>query len=224
MNLIREDAESSLDGTTDDADFNTALITMYDSIGTDLRGLIQEWEAGKTALQIALAPSSGSSPTSDYYRRSWSSRPPSGKWQPGSPAASTLSGTTAIDTSNNGFLISANHSNSSSIDKSVGGGSRQIGDPDNALRILTGEEEGTYKSPEEHLADEEVFEAIATPITVHRKRASLSREERIARMKEERAKQSAARDRQDTNTHMLRELETVIKLKPRGLRKSRTSI
>ncbi|KAI5297669.1 hypothetical protein KEM56_004636, partial [Ascosphaera pollenicola] len=197
MNLIREDAESCLDGTNDDPDFNTTLMAMYDSIGTDLRGLIQEWEVGKTALQVAFAPSLASSPTtSESFRRSVSlssSRPPSGKWLPGSPA-STLSGTTAIDTSNNGFLISANN---------------HPGDPDNALRILTGAgAEEDFKSPDTYLADEEVFEAMATPITVSRKRASLSREERIARMKEERAKHSAARDRQDTNTHMLRELET----------------
>ncbi|KAI5294752.1 hypothetical protein KEM52_003283 [Ascosphaera acerosa] len=227
MNLIREECELSLDrmgihdgsgGQQDrdqDADptYPATLMTMYDSIGTDLRSLTQEWEAGKTALQAAFGPSSlSSSPTSEHFRRSsYSSRPPSGKWLPGSPA-STLSGTTAIDTSTNGFLISAssttNHSTHNSIDKHL------LAGPDNALRILTSDNEPVV-SQKHFEDDEEVFEAIAAPITVSRKRHSMSREERIARMKEERARHALARERQDTNTHMLRELETVIKLKPR---------
>ena len=59
---------------------------------------------------------------------------------------------------------------------------------------------------------EEVFEAVALP----RQRSSLTREERIAKMKDDRAKQAVMHEKSQSNTHMLKELETVIKLRPRG--------
>ncbi|KAI5305557.1 hypothetical protein KEM55_008939, partial [Ascosphaera atra] len=76
MNLVREESEAYFGGDSrsapqsprspqvgsfpsgagavagaDDAEFNAALTAMYDSIGTDLRALIQEWEVGKATLQ-----------------------------------------------------------------------------------------------------------------------------------------------------------------------------
>lgn len=63
-------------------------------------------------------------------------------------------------------------------------------------------------------SDEEmVFEAIAMP----RQRAvsTMTREERIAKMHEERVKQADLRARRDANTSMLRELESVINLRPK---------
>jgi len=60
-------------------------------------------------------------------------------------------------------------------------------------------------------SDDEVFEAIALPRT--RERSSLSREERIAKMRDERAVKDMAGDRAKESTNMLRELETVLKHK-----------
>ncbi|QSS61559.1 proliferating cell nuclear antigen, vezatin domain [Histoplasma capsulatum] len=169
MQLIREESNASLERATDDADFGTTLTTLYQSIGADLRGILQEWEAGKSSLLATLEnPDRLSRPTS--LLRS-----------PASPTFS-LGGATAVD-----------------------------GGPAEALRALNGEDQH-LTAPDNNMDEHEVFEAIALP----RKRNSMTRDERIARMKEERARQAVAREKSDANTHMLRELETVIKLRPRG--------
>lgn len=59
---------------------------------------------------------------------------------------------------------------------------------------------------------EEVFEAVALP----RQRSTLTREERLAKLKEERVRQAIVKGKADANTHMLKELEMVIRLRPRG--------
>ncbi|KAK2740577.1 hypothetical protein FQN55_008786 [Onygenales sp. PD_40] len=168
MQLIREESDASLERATDDADFGATLTTLYESIGADLRGILQEWEAGKSALLATL----------ENPERL--SRPASMLRSPSSPTFS-LGGVTAVE-----------------------------GGPADALRVLNGDEQNL--NPDNNMDDDEVFEAIAIP----RKRNSMTREERIARMREDRAKHAAAREKSDANTHMLRELETVIKLRPRG--------
>jgi hypothetical protein len=82
-----------------------------------------------------------------------------------------------------------------------------------AFKALTGESPpgSTFGSPKD--SDEaEVFEAVALPT---RTRSLLTREERIVRMKEDRDKREAARERVDASRGMLRELETVINLRPK---------
>ena len=59
---------------------------------------------------------------------------------------------------------------------------------------------------------EEVFEAVALP----KQRSTLTREERIAKMKEDRVRQAIVKDSSASNSHMLKELESVIRLRPRG--------
>ena len=59
---------------------------------------------------------------------------------------------------------------------------------------------------------EEIFEAVALP----RQRSTMTREERIAKIKDDRARQAVIHEKSQSNTHMLKELETVIKLRPRG--------
>ena len=59
---------------------------------------------------------------------------------------------------------------------------------------------------------EEIFEALAAP----RQRSTLTRDERLAKMKEDRMRQVVVQEGRQANTHLLRELETVIKLRPRG--------
>ncbi|EGD99067.1 hypothetical protein TESG_06424 [Trichophyton tonsurans CBS 112818] len=92
---------------------------------------------------------------------------------------------------------------------SIGGSTAVDGGPADALRALNGEMQKSL-NPDSNMDDDEVFEAIAMPRT----RSSLTRVERIARMKEDRARQAVARERAEANTHMLKELETVIKLRP----------
>jgi hypothetical protein len=103
---------------------------------------------------------------------------------------------------------------------SLGGVTAVEGSPSEALRALTGETSSRH-THENGTSDEEVFEAVAAP----RKRMSMTREEKIARMEEDRRKRATFHEQTNANTNMLRELETVIKHRPRGRTTSRiTSI
>ena len=57
----------------------------------------------------------------------------------------------------------------------------------------------------------EVFEAVAMPR--QRAASTLTREERIVKMHEERERQAQMRAKRDANTSMMRELESVINLR-----------
>ncbi|EAW08243.1 vezatin family protein [Aspergillus clavatus NRRL 1] len=173
MHLIRELSTSNPE-SADSGELEAALLSQYESIGTDIRGLLQEWEAGKSALMNSIDKRS----SVDHL-----SRPPSALKIPLSPTPS-LGGVTAVE-----------------------------GSPSDALRALNGELRPDPSIVQSMDDDEEIFESIALP--ARNKRASLTREERIARVKEDRAKQAAARDRVDANTSMLKELEMVIKQRPR---------
>ena len=63
-----------------------------------------------------------------------------------------------------------------------------------------------------HGADDEVFEAISSPRV--RERSTLSRDERIAKVKEERERLATVKERREASTNMVRELQSVIKLRP----------
>lgn len=78
-----------------------------------------------------------------------------------------------------------------------------------AFKALTGE---SPPASEIHDGedDQEVFEAVAKP----RPRSMLTREERIAKVKEEREQRASARQQMEATKGMLRELETVISLRP----------
>jgi hypothetical protein len=139
----------------------------YDSIGIDLKALMQEWEDGKAALASNI----------DRNERRVSSMSVI------SPASS-LGGVTAVEE----------------------------GNAADALKILNGEVTSRSSMDFSSSDVEEVFEAIAIP----KQRSKLTREERILKMREERERREAIRDRTESNTHMLRELESVIKMRPRG--------
>lgn len=81
-----------------------------------------------------------------------------------------------------------------------------------ALKALTGESPpaSDVNEPSEPETPE-VFEAVAHP----RPKSSLTREERIVKMKEERDQKAQARKQMDATRGMLRELETVINLRPK---------
>ena len=97
---------------------------------------------------------------------------------------------------------------------SLGGTTAVEGSPHDALQALNGNHRLSLSrsSTTSSASDEQVFEAIAVP----RQRSSLTREERLAKMKAERIRQVATKEKSQANTHMLKELETVIKLRPRG--------
>ncbi|CAK7202744.1 hypothetical protein SEUCBS139899_005471 [Sporothrix eucalyptigena] len=97
---------------------------------------------------------------------------------------------------------------------SISGG----GTAEDALRALTGGSPlggSTVGDPEEEV----VFEAVSLP-PASRRRSMMTRDERIAKMKEERERRAEAREHADANRGMLRELEMVINLRPKGNRDS----
>ena len=172
LHILREESDRALD-ESNEVDLGSNLISQYDSIGADLKSLMQEWEDGKAALVMNVGK---------HERR--------------------------ISSSSNGLLLSISRSSTPSLGgiTAVGGGS-----PTDALKVLNGEVR-SQTSAENTSSDEEVFEAVALP----RQRSTLTREERIAKMKEDRVRREIAREKTDASTHMLKELETVIKLRPRG--------
>ncbi|KAL2048462.1 hypothetical protein N7G274_000374 [Stereocaulon virgatum] len=179
MRLLREESDKALGRSGEVSESGTDLLAQYDSIGADLKGLIQEWEEGRAALAMNLDKRD--------HVRSLSS--PSNAL----PASPTLSGSTA-----------------------VGGAS-----PQNALQALSGipKPPRSRSSTTTSSSGEEIFEAVALP----RQRSTLTREERIAKMKEDRMRQAIVKEKTHANTHMLKELETVIKLRPRGRTTGRIS-
>lgn len=89
---------------------------------------------------------------------------------------------------------------------------------DDALKALNGEYSSNSHLDEPAYPDTpEVFEAVALPR--QRPRSTLTRDERIVKMREERDQKAQARQHMDATRGMLRELETVINLRP----KTRTS-
>lgn len=82
-----------------------------------------------------------------------------------------------------------------------------------ALKALTGESPiGSDINEPSEPDTPEVFEAVARP----RPKSLLTREERIVKMKEEREQKAQARKDMDATRGMLRELETVINLRPKN--------
>lgn len=156
-------------------------MAQYDSIGADLKSLMQAWETGRASLALNID-----------RRERRISQASSGR----SPAPS-LGGLTVVDE----------------------------GSPRDALRALNGEVRSrssiSTDSTSNSASDEEIFEAIAVP----RQRSVMSREERIAKMQEDRARQASLREKRDANVNMVKELESVINLRPKRLSTARiTSI
>ncbi|KAI7568359.1 hypothetical protein KC317_g4268 [Hortaea werneckii] len=169
MQILREETNRSIEQQEDLTDLGPSLMAQYESIGTDLRELMQAWESGKTSLQSNI--------TKQERRISMAS---SGLRSP----VSSIGGLTAVDGD---------------------------GTPDDALKALNGGSRSNRSSLATTPSDEEqVFEALAVP----RQRSTLTREERIVKMQEERERQATLRAKRESNTNMLRELESVINLRP----------
>ena len=173
MRLLRDESDEALDLSNESPKSSTNLLAQYDSIGADLKGLMQEWEEGRATLATNLERKD--------HNRSLSS---TSYALPASPTFS-LSGTTAVG-----------------------------GSPEEALEALDGfsKPPRSRSSTVTSSSSEEIFEAVALP----RQRSILTREERIAKAKEERVRQTNEKEKANTSTRMLKELETVINLRPRG--------
>lgn len=171
MQVLREETNKSLEHTEDVTELGFHLMAQYESIGADLKSLMQAWEAGKNALALNI----------DRHERRIS-QASSGLRSP----VPSLGGLTAVDE----------------------------GSPSDALRALNGDllspQQSAPPSDQGSTSDDEVFEAIAIPKT----RVMMSREERMHKIQEDRARQVSLREQREASTNMLRELESVINLRP----------
>lgn len=172
MQVLREETNKSLEDTEDVTELGGHLMVQYDSIGADLRSLIQAWEAGRNALALNI----------ERHERRISQASSNGLRSP----VPSLGGLTAVDE----------------------------GSPSDALRALNGEtlspQQSAPPSDQGSASDDEVFEAIAIPKT----RVTMSREERMQKMQADRIRQASLREQREANNNMLRELESVINLRP----------
>jgi hypothetical protein len=174
MQILREESNKSLEQSDNDVtEFGANLMIQYDSIGADLKNLMQAWENGKAALALNI----------DRAERRISMASSPGIRSP----VSSLSGLTAVE---------------------------ETGSPADALRALNGEFPPRSSSASAasvgNTSDEEIFEAIAMP----RVRARMTQEERRAKIETDRVRHAAAREQREAEHNMLKELESVIRLRP----------
>lgn len=189
--LMRDEATAITHEVGDHSKTSSLLAQQNRSVVTELKNLVEDWERGTKATFFNQRKSV----------RLSQSRSPSGPRSPQSPAHS-LGGITAVN---------------------------EAGSPSAALSRLTGcgtsagssssDEAGTAATPvigasSSATSEDEVFEAISSP--VKSKRLSMTREEKLVKMQEDRRKRATLQESRDTTTSMLRELETVIKHRPRG--------
>ena len=170
LHLLRDESDK-LAEVTNHSSLKSAI--HYESIGADLKLLLEEWEEGRASFASET----------EKARHRLSLHTLDGA-VPSSPTLS-LGGITA-----------------------VGGSPTE----DSAAFCEYPKSHQSCPSTTTNSSGEEVFEAVALP----RQRSTLTREERIAKMKEERVRATLARGTAANNTHMLKELESVIKLRPRG--------
>lgn len=169
MALMREESNNAIEKSEDLTDLGPILLAQYESVGTDLKLLMQAWETGKASLANNIDRQERRISRASSVLRS---------------PASSLGGLTAVDE----------------------------GGPEEALRALTGADKSNRSSLAASNSDEEVFEGISLP----RQRSMLTREERISKMYEERARQTELNAKRESNTNMIRELQSVVRLRQPG--------
>lgn len=178
MQILREESNKILEESEDVTELGAHLLTQYDSVGVDLRSLLQAWETGRAALALNI----------DRHERRISQASSNGLRSP----VPSLGGLTAVEE----------------------------GTPADALRALNGDfltpNQSAPSSIEDSHSDEEIFEAIAIPKT--RSRLSMTREERIQKIQEDRIRQASLREQREANNSMMKELESVINLRPHRTR------
>ncbi|KAK6339807.1 hypothetical protein TWF718_009199 [Orbilia javanica] len=193
MHLLREGTDKALQSTSQEPlaeGFGPELLSQYDEIGVDLRGLLAEWESGRASLANAIEKlkdngCGGISPASSRPVSMIFSQPMA---SPGMSQAGTL----------------------------VGASPRTSGSWDDAerdailrKRISIGSDFLRASAAAGASDEEEIFEAMSDP-TKGRERSKLTREERIAKMKEDRQKAMEARRQTEANISLVRELRDVL--------------
>lgn len=206
MQILREETSRNIEQTEDLTDLGPSLMAQYESIGADLKELMQAWEAGKQSLQsnitrqerrISMASSSG------------------GLRSP----VSSLGGLTAVEEGFPEDALRVLNGDGSAAKGNNNKSNRSSMTPSSSGADANSDVEGGGGS-----GDQMVFEAIAVPRTRKRGSVVIPREERILKMQEERDRQAAVRARRDNSVSLLRELESVINLKGQQGVGKRTSL
>lgn len=184
--LFRDDSTRALSSSTSEAELlnlSTSLKDQYDAIGSDLRTLMQAWEAGRqTLVEDITKQERRVSRASSGFRSSRTS----------------MGGLTAVEEDDQASFGSLSP-RSTAFQKLTG--DRPMSPP-----ITESEDEGNNSK------DDEVFEAVAKPLP--RQRSTLTREERIKKMHEDRERQATVREKRDASLNMINELRAVINLRP----------
>ena len=214
LKIIRDDSDKAIGAAEDElAEVDTGLVSQYYSIGEDLRQLMHMWEAGKASLVLGMGRQERRFSLS-HGRSVSSSVRSSGVRSP----VSSISGQTAVEDGSptaalralNGEAVKAMTkalgSNKFSKRSSLAISARPISTT--SSNDISGNGSGA-SAGSSAASDEEVFEAIAMP----RKRMSMTREERMTKVMEDQVRQKMLRERRETTSNMLRELESVICLR-----------
>jgi len=182
MHVLREESDRTLQEDADLSEFGREMLQHYDSIGADLRGLVDEWENSRAYLIMNL----------NQRDRANSGSPESLK------GSESISGTTLVgDTPRNSGLFT----------KDGGWG-------DAACFSLLSPTKGDRSDDQGTDSDvEEIFEGVAEPPTV-RQRSTLTREERIRKVQEERSRMADKRRTMDTTVALQKELQAVLVNRP----------
>lgn len=132
-------------------------------------------------------------------------------WEEGRTALTAIVGKNEGRISSNFTTTPSSPSRCSSPNNSLGGTTAVGGSPSDELKAQTSE---STPIAEIGISEEEIFEALAFPST-RSSQTQLTREERIVKMREDRLGLAIVKDRADASRFMVKELETVIKARPR---------
>jgi len=231
MTLLREESNAALARADDLTDLGPSLRTHYESIGQDIQSLVQDWETGRSILsqsiskherRISVASSSGIlSPRMSTH----APLSPNGDSPFHNHLLSRLHHSHQIERERSGtptdalrLLTSTTPSPSSSItspDEEPFKPTRDV-----CLSPQTYSMPSTPISPDLPVPSLEplsprnesvVFEGLSIPKSL--KRSSLTRDERIKAMHEERLRAEERREARERGGDMLRELKSVIFLR-----------
>ncbi|KAI9669730.1 MAG: hypothetical protein M1831_007426 [Alyxoria varia] len=185
--LLREESTQALSAPTSDEELSSvseSLRDQYDALGDDVHALMQAWESGKQALNRDISSQSR-----------------------------IVSRRTSIDINQNAAkplpheyhdLASVEEGSNQSVARSA-----SLMNGPSSLPLSPPSTEDGSSDPG---ADDEVFETISSPR--QRERSTLTRAQRIAKMNEERERQVSVRENRDASSNMVKELQSVIKLRP----------
>lgn len=189
MQILREDSDKSLqDESMDLVEFGPDLLAHYDSIGSDLQALMQEWESGRTLLVMSIDKQGGNS------------------------NRSSLSLGSGIGWNQTQSLDGATPRNSWGVVSPTGEGTDALFPLREKMGELVEGNEGGGEEVDEGKT-EMIYEGVGD-VGKPRPRSNLSREERIRRVQEERVRLAEERKKQVEQGNLVKELQSVLGNRP----------